>query len=118
MADWPSTVPGPIADTVEYVPQPNVIRTEMAAGVAKVRRRYTAIAEDVGFTLWLTTEQWQALQAFVVDTLKDVLPFNWPDFRKPPGAGNVRAYRFRERPTARYLGEGTWEVRVALEMLP
>jgi hypothetical protein len=118
MAEWPSTVPAPIAESVEYVPQDNRIRTEMAAAVAKLRRRYTAVGEDVSLTLWLTGSQMQALQDFAIVTLKDVLPFNWPDFRRPLGVGNVRSYRFRNRPSFTYLGEGTWEARLQLEMLP
>lgn len=116
---WPASLPAPLLSSCSYTPQDNQIRTAVAAGVDKVRRRFTAVGEDVRITLPLTQAQWAVLEHFVVVTLKDVLPFDWQDFRRPPGGGNVRQYRFRIRPswTPRGIGDRGHAV-LDLEMLP
>lgn len=114
---WPATLPAPQSDPASYKPQNNTIRTEMAAGVAKMRRRYTAVAEDTMFSLKLTQAQVTILDSFVRVTLKDVLPFEWQDFRV--AAGPVRQYRFKSRPVfTKDVGVDYWQADLDLEMLP
>lgn len=84
MADWPASLPPPLVNGAGYTPQENTIRTQMVAGAAKMRRRFTAVPEMFAFTLRLTRAQVDTLDAFVVGTLKDVLPFDWQNFRRPP----------------------------------
>lgn len=116
---WPVTLPDPMISGVSYRPQGNQIRSDVSAGVPKVRRHYTAVAEDVAITLALTQTQWAQLEAFVITTLKDVLPFEWSDFRRAPGGGNVRLYRFKSRPqwTPRGIGDRGYAT-LDLELLP
>ena len=116
---WPGTLPNPLIDSCDYRPQGNQIRSDVSAGVAKTRRHYTAVAEDVAITLPLTQAQWLILEAFVITTLKDVLPFEWSDFRRAIGGGNVRLYRFKTRPqwTPRGIGNRGFAT-LDLELLP
>lgn len=88
----------------------------MDAGPAKVRRRFTAVTEDVTFTLELEdATQAQTLRQFVAAELKDVLPFNWIDFRNPP---TTATYRFKRRPKITPLTAGGWQAVLELELLP
>lgn len=95
----------------------NIIRTQMDAGVAKTRRRFTAVPEVVTFTLLLSPAQVQTLQDFVAITLKDVLPFDWKELRKPNDETPV-TFRFLSRP--RFTPsevEGLWRADIELELL-
>lgn len=116
---WPATLPSPTVGGATYTPQDNSIRTQMVAGAAKVRRRFTAVPEMVQFTIRLTSlAQVQTLDAFVATTLKDVLPFNWKNFRAP--SLPVAVYRFVRRPTYTAVDGGyrMWDAQVELELLP
>lgn len=65
MADWPSTLP-------QYVDQDGytqtiknpLIRTDMEAGPAKVRLRYTAIPEEFSISLVMTKKQFEDFVTF------------------------------------------------------
>lgn len=118
MADWPQTLPAPLVDGASYAPQENTIRTQMAAGAAKMRRRFTAVSEIFDFTLRLTDAQVDTLDAFVVGTLKDVLPFTWVNFRLP--GSPAASYRFVQRPvyTAVPGAYKMWDAQIQLERLP
>lgn len=83
MSVWPASLPVPLVDGASYTPQENSVRTQMAAGTAKVRRRFTGVVEQVSFTLRVNATQVGTLDTFVVVTLKDVLTFNWRNFRRP-----------------------------------
>jgi hypothetical protein len=116
MAEWPTSLPTPLLEGVSYSSQSNVIRTQMDAGVAKTRRRFTAVPEDVTFSLFLDRAQVQTLQDFVAITLADVLPFNWLEFRKPDTTTVV--YRFKSRPKFSPMGTGLyWRADIELELL-
>lgn len=102
---------------IAYTPASNVIRTPMDAGVAKARRRFTAVPETLTFNLVITEEQLQVLQDFVEITLSDVLPFDWIDFRKP--TGTAVTYRFTKRPTftPRSAAGNRWVAAIEVEQL-
>jgi len=115
---WPTTLPAPQADTsTAYDAAENVVRTPMEAGVAKQRRRFTAVAVPFKCTLKLTKAQTATLDDFVVTTLQDVLPFDWVDFR----TGLTATYRFTgKRPTYSYIqGQvDRWLATLELERMP
>lgn len=116
--EWPSSLPVPLVEGVSYTSQDNVIRTQMAAGVAKTRRRFTAVPEDVTFQLLLDRAKLQTLLDFVSVTLKDVLPFDWREFRKPVAdQGTLVTYRFKSRPSMVPIHGGLWRVSIELELL-
>lgn len=118
MADWPVTLPqNPYAvDGARYQRPFNAVRSEMDAGPAKQRRRYTAVPSAITFTLHLSKAQWAILETFYSVTLKTVEAFNWIDFR----TGNAASYRFVAAPAETYLGgDGDyWSVDIQLERLP
>lgn len=118
MADYPDTLPSPAVGSGAVEPWNNTIRTQMDAGTPKMRRRYTAVGANVTYALvGLTREQVQTLEGFVADTLKDVLPFNWKDWRKVGTPAAV--YRFRSRPKYSDMGRGDmWRAELDLEILP
>lgn len=113
---WPGGLPTPHVDGAQFKPWDNAVRTQMDAGAAKVRRRFTAVGEDVTLVIWLEDdEQAELLRAFARDTLKDVLAFDWVDFRNPP---QTATYRFKRRPAPEPIGNGQWQATLELELLP
>ncbi|MEJ7807149.1 MAG: hypothetical protein WKG03_14650 [Telluria sp.] len=119
MDNFPVSLPSPMIDGASYTAQENTIRTSMAAGTHKMRRRYTSVPEIVTFTIRCTSlEQVQTLETFVVGTLKDVLPFNWKNFRLP--GYPVAVYRFVKRPSYSAVSGAfqVWDCQLELEMLP
>jgi hypothetical protein len=114
---WPSSLPQiPLADSVSYVAHENSIRTQMEAGVAKLRRRYTAVGDDVTLAVMCTRAQVDTLQAFYETTLSVVGVFTWKHFRKPgwPDA----SYRFKAPPRFAPAGGTVWKAELELERLP
>jgi hypothetical protein len=86
------------------------------AGPAKVRRRFTAVPEDVTIQMILSEAEMATLKDFIVNTLLYVLPFTWVDFRT-----NVAAnYRLKngQLPSEEHYGDDMWMVSLDLELLP
>lgn len=115
--DWPATLPqSPIVGGATYQRHDNAIRTQMEAGVAKVRRRFTAVGSDATLPVVMGRDQCEALDVFYIDTVKVVLPFNWRHFGK---AGNPAAiYRFKSPPSYAPVGGDLWMVELDLEVMP
>lgn len=119
MADWPSTLPqqaytdeGPTAQG-----QSNVIRTPMNTGPAKIRRRFTAIAEDVTLQLEISEAELAVLEDFIKNILGETLPFNW----KNPYKDAPAVFRFKEGWASvkkKWYADDLWTVSMELEMLP
>lgn len=79
---WPATLPPPQADTsAAYGARGNVIETAVESGAPKRRRRFTACEQAFTCTLKLTQAQYATLEDFYLNTLAQVLPFDWTDFR-------------------------------------
>lgn len=110
---WPSTLPNPEWGLTKE-PTDNSIRSQVEAGVAKMRRRYTKPAETINATVMLTDAQMPTLDTFVKTTLKDVLPFDWTDFV----AGGTVTYRFLKRPTYKRVSYNNVQATLQLEQLP
>ena len=121
MADfpqWPSSLPFPLVDSPGYSPLPNSIRTQMDAGLARVRRRSTAAGQDATLLVQLRPGQVQTLDDFVEITLGDTLPFGWYDFRRPITDQNKAVYRFKQRPTYAPNRSGLyWIATLSLELV-
>lgn len=116
-AQWPASLKHPTLDQIDYGPLiDGVIRTPMDFGPAKLRRRFTAVPEAATFSLQLYRSQVQTLQDFVAITLKDTLPFDWYEFRKPDRT--LVTYRFIRRPRFVPMQTGMlWLATVELELL-
>ena len=91
------------------------IKSDMDAGPAKVRRRFTAGVEPVSGTMLLTETQLGYLRTFFVDTLLGgSLRFSWT---KPPAHSTACEMRFTAPPSWTKV-EGDYEVNLSLEVLP
>lgn len=112
---WPSTLPEPVLDSISYSPWQNTIRSQMDSGPPKMRRRFTAAGEDVTVVLILTPAQKDALDTFIRTTLKDVLPFDWYEFRA--AEQTVATYRFKQRPAYTPWGAEYWQATLSLDLL-
>ena len=114
MITWPSSIPGPLIDGIQYVSQSNVIRSEFPGG-SKARRQFTRVYEDVSFQLLLTRADAQVLHDFCAITCADVMPFQWVEFRDP--SKRLATYVFKTRPTFRPAGTNTlWIAEIQLEL--
>lgn len=114
MITWPRSIPGPLIDGIQYVSQPNVIRSEFPGG-SKARRQFTRVYEDVSFQLLLTRADAQVLHDFCAVTCADVFPFQWVEFRDP--SKRPATYVFKTRPTFRPAGTNMlWIAEIQLEL--
>lgn len=114
MITWPSSIPGPLIDGIQYVSQSNVIRSEFPGG-SKARRQFTRVYEEVSFQLLLTRAGAQVLHDFCAITCADVLPFQWVEFRDP--SKRPATYVFKARPTFRPAGTNAlWIAEIQLEL--
>lgn len=116
MAAWPASLPQkPLADGFAESAVSSVVRTEMDAGPAKMRRRYTVDVRVYSMDLLLTTAQVSTLETFYRSTLGQVDPFDWIDHR----TGAAVSYRFRSPPAYLEAGApGYWRTTLDLEVLP
>ena len=119
MASWPLT-PRPRLD-LDIDPQDTRLRTKVAEGLPKMRRRYTA-----GDALWtfdygpVNTTEKATLWTFYRSTTEDgTVPFDWTD-----EAENAAEFRFAAPPRFRLIaGHSTaskrlFVVRLVLEQMP
>lgn len=69
MANWPTTLALPLLDGYGIKPQSSVLRTQMEAGPARYRQRFTAVPYDVSVSVSLTKEQMAIFKSFYEDTI-------------------------------------------------
>jgi len=92
------------------------IKSEMDAGPAKVRRRFTAGVSPVSGTMIMTAAQLATFDTFFNTTLLGgSLRFSWT---KPPVHSAACEMRFTEVPNWTSLGGDNYEVSLSLEVLP
>ncbi len=118
MPAWPATLPDEplLAGYRERAPK-TALRTEMDAGPAKQRNRFTAGVRPFGFTMDLTRAQVDTLDAFFITTLEGgTLAFDWTHPR------TLAAVSFRfvaiETPEYTAVSQQDWRARLKLEILP
>lgn len=120
MVAWPAGLPQEQFLEVRLMRVGNVIRTPMAVGPAKLRRRASVDVREVDLPIVLNTTQYDALEVFYATTLQEVLPFTWED---PRDDATVN-FRFRRAPSMSLkvgenaAGERVWSGRLALEIVP
>lgn len=99
----PESLPGPEWDSLRWAPHgERILRSQMDGGDPRMRRRYTALREQLTCSLYLTAAQLQTLLDFHDITCADVLPFRWWDWRRPANAGpdgRIGVYQFLARPS-------------------
>ena len=110
---WPSSLPTDIlTDGFSQKARPNSIRTQMEAGLDKVRRRYTSEIVDSAVSMVMTFTQYSALEVFYNTTLQGgTLSFNFTD----PADDTEYEYQFLDTPgyssfdSYNYLVNMQWE---------
>jgi hypothetical protein len=113
---WPPGLPQDVLrEGYAERPAKTAIRTEMEAGPAKVRRRFSAGVRPLSIAVELTRAQAGTLLAFFADTLEGgALPFEWAH----PRSGEAVRLRFVEEPEVTPLAPDTWRAALRLEILP
>src|SRR5262249_41506214 len=132
---WPAELPQ-IVQLSGYQESPPdlVLRTQMDAGPAKVRRRFTSGVRPIQASLVLHENQCQMLDNFFVrDCAGGALAFDWQTQRSPDASELVdesdvvtdstfllvaRSMRFAKRPTYTSLGGKLYQATLELEILP
>ncbi|GGG62760.1 hypothetical protein GCM10011415_06400 [Salipiger pallidus] len=116
MPAWPTNVPffTEASGFTRSGPQGAVIRTQMSKGPAKVRRRTSAVVQNVrGVTPPLTRNQVSAFEAFFAQEIgMGALSFTAvvPDTQKEESLRFVGSYEIRALSSNRFEVSGTLEI--------
>lgn len=119
MPTYPATLPNQFLGLRDKK-EDNVIRTQMDAGPAITRRRYTAVARTISVPVVFTGSQRETFDDFFRDDLKDgSLAFEWTD----PVDDATVFFRFTKPPEFTTMRGGSASERIyrssfALEILP
>lgn len=113
---WPLSLPQRLQTDGFQITLPKaVLRTEMEAGLAKQRRRFTSAPQPVTGSLMLSGTQLTAFRDFYVNTLgHGASAFDWLD---PISRAPVEM-RFTNPPTIQNYGGDTYIVMLELEIMP
>ncbi len=116
MPSWPGTLPQNFQVQGFSEQEPDLLlRSEMDAGPAKLRRRFTAGVRPVTTTLILTQTQKATLSTFFGTTLSGgALSFDWV----LPNTATTATYRFTGPPVYQALGNNLFSAQLNLEVLP
>ena len=116
MTSWPSTLPQkPLSSGYQEVPPDNTVRTEMDAGPAKVRRRFTANVRKMIMKFELDLSQVDTLDSFFDNTIKSgALSFDMPH----PRTGNTVTARIVKPPEYKSIGGEYFDANIEMEILP
>lgn len=115
MAVWPVDLPDYVLrDGYQEEKMEGSIRTSMDQGPAKVRKRFTAIVQNINATIFLTEAQTEILDDFYENELGfGSLSFDWVHPRTQASV----TFRFVKAPA--YLPDGAaWRASMQLEILP
>lgn len=120
-AVWPESLPQDlrVAELESTFPD-GAIRTQMDAGPAIVRGRFTAAVEPSTGRLFMDSDQLQTFMDFWKTTIRmGSLAFEWVD----PRTGAACSVRFTGPPrynprTPRMVATGVWDVGIAFEVMP
>ena len=112
---WPSSLPTcPETDYSESL-KDNVIRSDMDAGMQKMRQRYTRTQRMLKVSYLLTDAQKATFYTFFSDIKGGALPFNLPD-PLTQASIVVRTTGAITGPT--FVTKNLWRVQFELEILP
>lgn len=121
MTTWPASLPqvAPINGYQETPPDTS-LRTQMDAGPAKVRRRFTAAVRPITMNFILSDAQLQVFDDFYGETLEGgSLPFDWVHPRHfADSPQEIVQFRIVRPPTYSAIDRDIWQVPVEFEILP
>ena len=115
--NWPPELPQQfLVDSYSEDRKNNLIRTQIDAAVAKQRRRFSVIGNDLSGNMLLTAAQKVIFETFFIETLKEgALEFNMPIV----GDNNTtRLVRFMGDPPKLSPRTPYWILSIKLEALP
>lgn len=114
--NYPSCLPMPQADGHSYQHASPFVRTDMATGRAKQRRRFSSVPTTASFTFLMSNNEFAAFEAWFRDQLNDGA--NWFNMNAytPLGPNTPVVCRFMEMYSAfSAFGTTHWEFSVKLE---
>jgi len=113
---WPEELPQtPLYDGYQETFPNMVLRTQMDAGLPKMRRRFTAAPRPMKFQLSLTNEQAALLDEFFTSTCRGGSErFEWAH----PRTTETVEVRFTKPPTMMRLGPDLWKAQCEVEQVP
>lgn len=115
--DWPATLPVPLVSGYSFGPVDATVRTDMDAGPARVRRRFTDTPDMLKAAWRFTEAQMAAFRAFWEDDIASGAAWFNLSLRDGRAAGMAtRACRFNGPFHAQYEGAGIWTVQGELEV--
>lgn len=113
---WPAALPQKaLKEGYRETASDNLLESQMDAGPAKIRRRFTTRSRMFQMTIACTASQAATFLSFFETTLKDgSLPFDWVH----PRTGAAATFRFR-KPVPQIVprGGGHVDITLNLEML-
>lgn len=113
---WPSTLPLPTVQGYSVQPEDAILRTEMEAGLARQRRRFTNVPTKVSVRWIMRRDQYAIFEAWYRWQAKEGA--NWFTITLLGGLGLLeQEARFTRQFSARLLAGGTlWEITSELEI--
>ncbi len=116
MKQWPSTLPQVgLVDGYQSGTGDGRLRSEVDAGTAKVRRRFSAVVRPLSIVMEMTADQLATFRAFVSNDLAGgIMPFQFP---AQDEAGTWIVQFGRDMPTWSPRGLG-WAVKLDMVILP
>jgi len=116
MTSWPGSLPQkPLLDGNSEVPPKTTVRTQMDAGPAKVRRRFTAGTRDFNAEFIMSKSQVATFDDFYINTINGGA--NRFDFDNPR-TGTTHEFRIVDQPQYQKIGPDAFRVSMKLEQLP
>lgn len=117
MNSWPSTLPQRmLVNGYQTGLGDGRLRSSTDAGVAKLRRRFSAVPRPLSGSIMATAEQLETFKTFVEDTLKGgVLPFTFPAQGED---GTWTCQIGQNAPTWSASGPDVWTISLDLVILP
>lgn len=114
---WPASLPqNMLMDGYSHSAANNILRTNMDAGPAKQRRRFTSGPQPVTGKIFVNDTELETFKDWYVDDLLEgALRFDWVD--QDDGTTAVE-YRFTSQPTWEPAGPGYWFINLPLEIMP
>lgn len=114
---FPSTLPGVSVHNYSFTPQSAVVRTEVDAGFARVRRRFTQTPTEINVTWNFTRTQLGIFEKFFENDIYDGSAWFYIDLFNGTGKSTYTA-RFKAPYTAKTIArEYMFEVTATLEVL-
>ncbi len=121
MESWPSTLPQDFLIGASITDDESCITSQMDAGPASVRNRFTAISKTVKTGLVITGAQLATFNTFIRTTLQNgSLTFTWI----MPDTGASASIRFKKKPEwtcikpSADVNSRIWRADLEIEVLP